>query len=216
MKKRNLKTDKSALTESPNREKQAVALTARDRIVETAARLFEAQGYAATGINQIIAESKTAKASFYDYFPSKELLGKEYLARYGQHHIALIRSLIQRSASAREFLSSWVKLIQRQLRSRKLYGCPMANLRAQIGSDSPLLVREIQKLTAQTLVTLADYLQTMQLAADDKTALLMARRVFAAYEGAIHLWQLTGEATALDDIEFLALKVIQPSRHDEI
>jgi AcrR family transcriptional regulator len=182
---------------------------ARDRIVVTAARLFESQGYAATGINQIIAESKTAKASFYDYFPSKELLGKEYLARYGQHHIALIQNLVQRSTSPRDFLASWVKLIKRQLRSQKLYGCPMANLRAQIGSDSSLLVREIQKLTAQTLATLADYLQSERLAGDSKTALLMARRVFAAYEGAIHLWQLTGEASSLDDIEFLALNVIE-------
>ena len=183
--------------------------TARDRIVETAARLFESQGYAATGINQIIAESKPAKASFYDYFPAKELLGKEYLARYGQHHIALIQNLIQRSVSPRDFLASWVKLIKRQLRSQKLYGCPMANLRAQIGSDSPLLVREIQKLTAQTLATLADYLQAEGLASDGKTALLMARRVFAAYEGAIHLWFLTGEVLALDDIEFLALNAMR-------
>ena len=186
----------------------AATQTARDRIVETAARLFESQGYAATGINQIIAESKTAKASFYAYFPSKELLGKEYLARYGQNHLALIQNLMQRTSSPQQFLSSWVKLIQRQLRSQKLYGCPMANLRAQIGSDSPLLVREIQKLTAQTLATLADYLQSERLASDSKMALLMARRVFAAYEGAIHLWQLTGEAGALDDIEFLAGRVL--------
>jgi AcrR family transcriptional regulator len=193
----------------PSIKKEPIAPTARDRIVETAARLFESQGYAATGINQIIAESKTAKASFYDYFPSKELLGKEYLTRYGRHHIALIQNLIQRSASPRDFLASWVKLIKRQLRSQKLYGCPMANLRAQIGSDSPLLVREIQKLTAQTLATLAHYLQSENLASDSKMALLMARRVFAAYEGAIHLWQLTGEAGALDDIEYLAQNVLQ-------
>lgn len=186
----------------------AAAPTARDRIVETAARLFESQGYAATGINQIIAESKTAKASFYDYFPSKELLGKEYLARYGQNHLALIQNLMQRTSSPQQFLSSWVKRIQRQLRSQKLYGCPMANLRAQIGNDSPLLVREVQKITAKTLAALADYLQTVQVAHDSKTALQMARRVFAAYEGAIHLWLLTGDAAALDDIEFLAGRVL--------
>lgn len=205
MKKATVTRDISASAGSVRTRAQAPA---RDRIVETAARLFESQGYAATGINQIIGESKTAKASFYDYFPSKELLGKEYLARYGQHHIALIRNLIQRSASPQDFLTSWVKLIKRQLRSQKLYGCPMANLRAQIGVDSALLLREIQKLTAQTLATLADYLQTEQLAGDGKTALVMARRVFAAYEGAIHIWQLTGEAAALDDIEFLAMHAL--------
>ena len=51
----------------------------RERIIETAQSLFFAQGYKATGINQIIKEAKVAKASFYDHFPSKDDLGEAYL-----------------------------------------------------------------------------------------------------------------------------------------
>ena len=49
---------------------------ARELIVSTAARLFFSQGYHATGLSQIIKESKTPKGSLYHYFPH----GKEELA----------------------------------------------------------------------------------------------------------------------------------------
>ncbi|MCM3217548.1 TetR/AcrR family transcriptional regulator [Niallia taxi] len=48
----------------------------RELILETASRLFQTQGYYGTGLNQIIAESKTPKGSLYYYFPN----GKEELA----------------------------------------------------------------------------------------------------------------------------------------
>lgn len=190
-----------------NQSYTTTAGSARERIIATAARLFEAQGYAATGINQIIAESATAKASFYDYFASKELLGEEYLERYGRQHIQLIRQLITRSAAPSDFLSAWVRLIKRQLREKKLYGCPMANLRAQIGDESPLLVQKVKQLTANTVAVLADYVQSAGIVDGTPAAMQMARRVFAAYEGAIHMWKLTGEAAALDDMEFLVTRV---------
>jgi TetR/AcrR family transcriptional repressor of lmrAB and yxaGH operons len=49
---------------------------ARDQIVEATCDLLEAQGYHATGLNQIVAESGAPKGSLYHYFPE----GKEELA----------------------------------------------------------------------------------------------------------------------------------------
>lgn len=51
----------------------------KERILETATRLFYEQGYRATGINQIIKEARVAKASFYDHYVSKEELVLDYL-----------------------------------------------------------------------------------------------------------------------------------------
>ena len=132
-------------------KKKPVTPPAKERLVATAARLFEAQGYESTGINQIITESETAKASFYDHFASKELLGQEYLARYGRKHLELLAQLMQRSATPQEFIAAWVRLIKRQNRSGVFYGCPMANLRAQIGIGSPVLASAIATLAADTL-----------------------------------------------------------------
>lgn len=50
--------------------------SAKTAILETAARLFQRQGYHATGLNQILQESGAPKGSLYYYFPN----GKEQLA----------------------------------------------------------------------------------------------------------------------------------------
>lgn len=53
--------------------------SARDRILETAARLFMQDGYRATGIDKIIAESGVAKMSLYRHFKSKNDLIAAFL-----------------------------------------------------------------------------------------------------------------------------------------
>jgi AcrR family transcriptional regulator len=52
---------------------------ARERILDTAFRLFYARGIRAVGVDLIIAESGVAKATFYKHFPAKEELVVAYL-----------------------------------------------------------------------------------------------------------------------------------------
>ena len=52
---------------------------ARERILDTAFRLFYARGLRAVGIDLIIAEAGVAKATFYKHFPSKDDLVVAYL-----------------------------------------------------------------------------------------------------------------------------------------
>lgn len=49
---------------------------AKEALIQTASRLFQEQGFSATGLNQIVKESNTAKGSLYFYFPK----GKNELA----------------------------------------------------------------------------------------------------------------------------------------
>jgi AcrR family transcriptional regulator len=66
---------------------------ARDRILETATRLFYARGLRSVGVDTIIAESGVAKATFYKHFPAKDDLITAYLEKVdrawtGQLHAA--------------------------------------------------------------------------------------------------------------------------------
>lgn len=55
--------------------------SARQRILDTAGRLFYARGLRAVGVDTIIAESGVAKATFYRHFPAKDDLVLAYLDR---------------------------------------------------------------------------------------------------------------------------------------
>lgn len=57
----------------------ADATTVRDRILYTAMGLFYREGVRAVGIDRIIAEAETAKATFYRHFKSKDDLVLDYL-----------------------------------------------------------------------------------------------------------------------------------------
>ena len=68
-------------------------MSARQRILDTAFRLFYAHGIRAVGVDRIIAESGVAKATLYKYFPAKDDLVLAYLDRVdevwnGQLHAA--------------------------------------------------------------------------------------------------------------------------------
>ena len=59
----------------------APTLTPRERILETAFRLFYAHGIRGVGVDTIIAESGVAKATLYKHFRSKDELVLAYLDR---------------------------------------------------------------------------------------------------------------------------------------
>lgn len=69
---------------------------ARSKAIETAERLFRTQGYAATGLAQIIKESGIPKGSFYLYFPDgKHQLAMEVIASFHKRSVAQFVALAQ-------------------------------------------------------------------------------------------------------------------------
>ncbi|MFI6942390.1 TetR/AcrR family transcriptional regulator [Streptomyces sp. NPDC050418] len=52
---------------------------ARTRVLDTATRLFYAEGVHSVGIDRIIAEAGVAKATFYHHFPAKDALVQAYV-----------------------------------------------------------------------------------------------------------------------------------------
>jgi AcrR family transcriptional regulator len=64
--------------------------SARSRVLDTATRLFYAEGIHTVGIDRVIADAAVAKATFYHHFKSKEDLVLVYLAtEYDRQRVLL-------------------------------------------------------------------------------------------------------------------------------
>jgi TetR/AcrR family transcriptional repressor of lmrAB and yxaGH operons len=73
----------------------------KTQIIETTSALLERQGYNATGLNQIVAESGAPKGSLYYYFPDgKEQIGAETLLWSGEEMSKRIRAGLALAESA--------------------------------------------------------------------------------------------------------------------
>ncbi len=104
---------------------------ARQRIVETASRLFYTQGYNATGINQIIAEAEVAKASLYQHFPSKEDLLVEYLNVTAINTNKALKAAIDKFETSKEKVLAAFDFLIQFSESVKCEGCNFLKISAE-------------------------------------------------------------------------------------
>lgn len=82
----------------------------REQIVEAASRLIEMQGYHATGLNQILAESGSPKGSLYYYFPDgKDGLIEEAIAATGRKIVGHLEEGMAAYASPAEAIPTFLR-----------------------------------------------------------------------------------------------------------
>jgi AcrR family transcriptional regulator len=100
----------------------------KDRILETADRLFYLQGIRAVGVDTIAAEIGVSKRTLYNHFPSKDALIAAYLAR---------RSVVARASDkppVKQILGIFDSL-ERRFSAKDFRGCPFVNAVAELGSE---------------------------------------------------------------------------------
>ena len=107
-------------------KEQKNAITPKDRILNKSMELFYEQGFANTGINQIIEESSSFKKSFYTYFSDKNSLGLSYLELQEKDFLNYMRKMIQKHDTYEPFVRSWVSLQRKMIRLPKYNCCPFA------------------------------------------------------------------------------------------
>lgn len=112
---------------------------ARARILETAGRLFTERGYAVVGINEIIEKSETAKATFYQHFPSKERLCAAWLDHLHQSSEERHRLILDSRKSVKRILEDYFEDLKDWLTQREFRGCPFSNTTAMIDSEAELI-----------------------------------------------------------------------------
>lgn len=99
----------------------------RDAIVQSAADLFRRQGYAATGLNEIVKESGAPKGSLYHYFPAgKEAIGAAAVAFSGARVAGTLQGLAKRHSHASGIVKAYGGLLASWMeQSGFRAGCPI-------------------------------------------------------------------------------------------
>jgi AcrR family transcriptional regulator len=100
----------------------------KDRILETADRLFYLQGIRAVGVDTIASEIGISKRTLYNHFPSKDALIAAYLARRFVAPRASDKSPVE------QILGTFDSL-ERRFSSKDFRGCPFVNAVAELGED---------------------------------------------------------------------------------
>ncbi|OLT30342.1 hypothetical protein BJF83_08550 [Nocardiopsis sp. CNR-923] len=104
----------------------------RERLLETADRLFYGEGIHAVGIDRIIAESRVAKSTMYVHFRTKEDLVEAYLRR---RHAAIAEhvegTVGPRTAGRRERVLAVYDALDGEMCAADWRGCPFTNAAAE-------------------------------------------------------------------------------------
>jgi len=111
------------------KEKQT---NARERILEKAAELFFYKGYRATGINEVIAKSDVAKATFYNHFPTKEDLCLAYLDERNTSEYENIVAYVNDHDDPRERFMAVIEAVEPWLKANNMRGCAFLNMVSEI------------------------------------------------------------------------------------
>jgi AcrR family transcriptional regulator len=98
----------------------------KERILQTADRLFYLQGIRAIGVDTIAAEIGISKRTLYNHFPSKDALISAYLERrFVQPHAS-------DKPPAEQILATFDSL-ERRFSAKDFRGCPFVNAVAEMG-----------------------------------------------------------------------------------
>jgi len=110
----------------------------RDRILNSGGEFFRRQGYAGTGVKQIVAAAGAPLASLYHFFPGgKEQLGAEVIRRSGAIYQQLIGEIFDPApdvvTAVRNFFNGAAETLQQ---TDYADACPIATIALEVASNS--------------------------------------------------------------------------------
>src|SRR6185436_937300 len=110
---------------------------ARQRILETADRLFYQDGIRAVGIDRIIAEAEVAKMSLYKHFASKDDLILAVLEHREDGVLKFFRPAMERhSKKAKTPLRAFFAALKDFFELTEFRGCPFQNAAVELADPA--------------------------------------------------------------------------------
>jgi AcrR family transcriptional regulator len=107
------------------------ASPARSRLLDTASRLFYAEGIHTVGVDRLVSEAKITRATFYRQFPAKDELVRAYLEQADRAARAKVEELTAQANSPRELLGALIGWLAELACAPGTRGCAFINAAAE-------------------------------------------------------------------------------------
>ena len=132
----------------------------REALIRAATDLFRRQGYAATGLNEILKSSGAPKGSLYHYFPDgKEQIGTEVVRVGGQLVANTLTELADNHPDAGSLLREYSRLLVGWVSDSDFHeGSPVTTVLLELAPDSESVTAAGQAVYRQWSSILSDSL----------------------------------------------------------
>jgi AcrR family transcriptional regulator len=165
---------------------------ARQRILDTAFRLFYAHGVRGVGVDTVIAESGVAKATLYKHFSSKGDLVLAYLDRVDELWRGQLRSAADAGGpDARARLVGMFDALETACRRDGYHGCAFINTAAESASGTEVHARTVEHKDAVRV-----WVRELAVAADARDPDGLARSLTLLLDGGLAAGVLDGDPRA--------------------
>ncbi len=116
----------------------------KETIIAAGQKLFRAQGYNATGIQQILKQANVSKGSFYNYFDTKEDFAQEVVNLYGSRMSHYIDGYLQDATHSpiNRLKNLYNSIIEHAVKEDCKVGCLLYNFSFEIAGHSDKIAAE--------------------------------------------------------------------------
>jgi AcrR family transcriptional regulator len=184
---------------------RAATSEARERILETADRLFYQEGVRAVGVDRIIAEAGVAKMTLYNHFPSKDDLILAVLQRREESALEFFRTAMERHGKkTKNSLRAFFAALKEWFETPGFRGCAFQNAAVELADPAhpgTSFVRGHKRRFSKFLRGLVEE-------AVGKSAAKIAAAMAILVEGAIVTAVVQGTPDAADVARDAALKLV--------
>lgn len=168
-------------------------LTKREQVIDMAMKLFYRDGFNATGVDKITAESGVTKKTIYSYFKSKDELILAVLRRRDE----LFRNYFMRTVehlgeTPVERLNAVFDVLNEWLNSEDFCGCMFINAAAEFSKQD----NRCHMVCAEHKRLMADYVRELAKAAGANDSAALSAELSLLIEGAIVQAHVYGDKQA--------------------
>lgn len=132
------------------------ASAARDRLLQTAAALFYAEGIKGVGVDRILSEAGVTRATMYRHFAGKEALVAAYLDREDATIRGYFEAAAANGGAPRDLLAAVIDGVAEDAGRYHRRGCPFINAAAEYPEPDGAIRRIIDGHRAWFRGTLAE------------------------------------------------------------